>query len=183
MKKLTLLSISLFFAFAAANVQAAHVTRWTPTSLDIQTINFSGLGLANFAIFANEEDLANNDIAAALDINDFAETIYVDISGGHIDLFTQNAGGTILDELHLGATGGTFVWGADLNGDGIFVSEYYYTEISDNSYLLSFSEGNLKASVTLAAIDVRPVPEPSTFLLLGLGIFGLFALRRRSNAS
>jgi hypothetical protein len=44
------------------------------------------------------------------------------------------------------------------------------------------SIGAIGSGLTLLDIAVAPVPEPETLALLGVGLLGLFAARRRSRS-
>jgi len=182
MKKLSLLASSLVLFFAASNAQAVA---WLPSSGTVNTIELSvsSIGVsADFALFASAADLA---AGTGLDIVDSADTIYVDTSLGHTDLYTtvlgSGAGGAELGRIHLGPSG-SFLFGADFGGAGAgtFISEIGFTLGASGIYNLTFNEGI--QFITLAAIDVTPVPEPSTYLLFGLGLLGLAAIRRRKSA-
>ena len=143
----------------------AQATVWSPTSGDIQTITFSGFG-ANFAIFDADTLFAG----PALTLNEPGDTIRISNVGGDF-VFTNDAGSFI----NLGASD-SFVIGANL-GAG-YIIDSAISLLSTNSFKLTFT-GVPGASIELFAIDVAPVPEPATFVLMALALAGLVVYRRR----
>ena len=143
----------------------AQATVWSPTSRDVQTITFNGFG-ANFAIFDADTLFAGS----ALTLNEPGDSIRItNVAGNYI--FTNDAGSFI----NLGASD-SFVIGANL-GAG-YIIDSAISLLSTNSFKLTFT-GPPGASIELFAIDVAPVPEPTTFLLMALALAGLVVYRRR----
>ncbi|GMR07759.1 MAG: hypothetical protein BMS9Abin26_0763 [Gammaproteobacteria bacterium] len=108
---------------------------------------------------------------------------------GHVNFTTDPSGG--LTELARGNTLGSTGWAP--NTDYVFGFNFLPTSlqvtvngIPELSISGSFSNGRMafynfsQAGVTYSAFEVVPaVPEPSTYLLMGIGLLGLLGLQRR----
>jgi hypothetical protein len=83
-------------------------------------------------------------------------------------------------------------WLGDLSfqGNSFKLATLSFTAATAGSSMLGFGLANISddwggvitAVLGTGAIDVKPVPEPATMLLMGTGLAGLFAVRRKKKA-
>jgi hypothetical protein len=94
-------------------------------------------------------------------------TVYVQNLSNNADLMTP------LPIAHGTATGSDYDW--TLSGPVSFTAQESSTNLKFVSNDVTFTD----AGIFLDAISVVTVPEPSTFVLAGLGLIGVLAVRRR----
>ena len=63
------------------------------------------------------------------------------------------------------------------NGDNPSSRAYYFSLMSNTGYQSSWVIGN--TAFAWGVRDISPIPEPSTLLLLGSGLIGLWGFRKK----
>ena len=158
--KAALAAAVLFFANP---VLASSV--WLPTDGDI---NASGLFSTPGVTFGIFDDDNPGLVGGAL----------LEFRGGDIMTFS----GTTITNTRTSASASlsgnqAFTVAAFL--DGAWVGDTAFVMDTPTAYQISFNTGKTSAHVYLN--DVTPVPEPSTLLLMALGVAGLMVMRRRAS--
>ena len=158
-------------------------TIWAPASTTVQTIDFSNLfGGDKSAIFAIFDDtdvsLTGAHLVVDPDTNG-ADTIAIaDLGGG---MYSFTSGEAPVPSITF--AGDTFRIGASFDGGTSWLPDSAFVPIADLTYNVTFTAvgtpGGAVPEKILTVIDVRPVPEPGTVLLMALGLAGLVVLHRR----
>lgn len=179
-RSLVSLIVAVFLSFSAFSIRAGTV--WEPASNTVQAIDFSNLfGGDTSAIFAifDDSDAGLNGSHLLLDSVDGngADTVSVaNVGGGNVQFSAE--GGSIT------FAGSAFRVAASFDGGTNWVGDTGYEFVSGDTYNVGFIppvlEDGLVASKVMTLIDVVPVPEPETFLLMALGMLALLGLRRRA---
>lgn len=173
MKLLSKLTLTLTLSMAL-HANASNI--WKPTDGDLQAIQIAFTS-TTFAIFRASDGLGATEFLplGGSSGNPFSDTINIETNDLGETIFFNSLG----NSLNLGITP-HFLFGAIVNpSSSTYVGETS-VQLSENVWDLSFIDGTQSAS--LFAIDVSPVPEPSTILLMSLGLFGLYLLRNRNKA-
>ncbi|MEM6885009.1 MAG: PEP-CTERM sorting domain-containing protein [Verrucomicrobiota bacterium] len=123
--------------------------------------------------------------------NEFSQGTLFDSTNytGASSIDTGNTANISISLTNLGETGvgtGIFNYSASINWDGIANTNVTpftrNTDTWDKVYILTNNGGAFGINgeaYTVSGVQVQVVPEPSTFVLLGLGLGALFILRRR----
>ncbi len=89
------------------------------------------------------------------------------------------------DEFELYVDGSSLAWTSTYEVSGYFHGEYEDLFLSAGSHSLSFyvtalaGEGSIESGAAHALFsEISPVPEPTTLVLLGLGLLGLVSISR-----
>ena len=69
--------------------------------------------------------------------------------------------------------------GTDLTGTNGVKSGY--PNILLDKIVFKVDTGSIESEFAIASLDVTPVPEPTSMMLLGMGILGLFGFKKRKN--
>jgi hypothetical protein len=181
------LSLAVVFTAVLLSLSLTPVragTIWAPASGTVQTVDFSNLfGGDTSAIFAIFDDadagLAGAHLVVDPDLNG-ADTITVaDLGGG---MYSFTSGDTPNPSITF--SGNLFRIGASFDSGATWVADTSISAISAISYNVTYSlgggPGSLSFEKVLTVIDVTPVPEPSTLLMMALGLAGLMVVRRRA---
>jgi hypothetical protein len=137
------------------------------TSIDLATINLDGIAKDSF--FTLYADNGANDIGAALETVTIAATTPTGLAER---LSGVAAGSTLL-------TAGTKYWMiATSPGAGELA-----WNLSNYAIGNRWSDGVVSQNSILGVLRINGVPEPGTFTLLGIGLFGFSLARRRCTAT
>lgn len=169
----------LFLGLSLSMALHVNAAVWTDTDGDINKIQITSGDLTKYRIYdASSNYTGNNLLLAAFDL----VTVSFNTTTGNY-LLTNLAG----NQLDIGTTS-EFIFGAEFTSGTTIFGEYNSMEKSPgtNSWDLFFTDNTLYTSIFVQDIKKGPnnstVPEPSTVLLMGLGLFGLLVLRHRNKA-
>ena len=171
----------------------------TGGSVATLVIEIAGLAGSNtFGVFngINNVELFDGSATAGAQV-----TLSIDASGNvfvnHSPVGVNFAGRTF--GYYLGTTGGTFysdtslnadmydhMWALQGKGDFVNMPSWGVGQWTDSEYVLAFEDtyggGDQDHNDMIVMVEsVRPVPEPATMFLLGLGLLGIGITKRRKS--
>ncbi len=179
----SILKLSLFgvflLVFRIATVQAA--TTWYPTDSGEIDINYLYIGAPNyvFAIFDDQSSLIDSDPHLILNSTPIpsttiaGDTIEFKKNGNDWDLTSTKTGNTLTlsDSYNFKVA---LRQGIDPNYTWIGNADFY--KVSYGQYVLLWPQG-----ITLQQVDAKPVPVPTSLLVLGVGLLGLIGFKDKKN--
>lgn len=168
MMKKGLFGLFMLLAGGYANATVLKVQTLTPADINSLTVTTDKLGSANISFDLSSLSNLTMDLAS------------VKTKGLNLGAYTA----TLFNKT----TSAVVDWSADIWFQaGKYTSSYTFENLTSGSYVLSLTTlANSKLTVGFSAATVpvtAPVPEPETYALMGLGLLGLLAARRKKAQS
>jgi hypothetical protein len=164
MKKILVILMTCFaLSVFVAPVHASIV--WFPTESGQIDVNFINLTQFDLAIF-DDDDVG---YSTPLVLNAPGDTISFSQTNGDWNLLSTETANTL-------TLSDSFNFMIALNDGADWIANTEFDKIAFGLYNLTWDKGEI---VGIAVIDAQPVPLPASVLLMGSGLLGLVAIRRR----
>lgn len=149
--------------------ETGDFTGWTTTGLyiSIEPNGFGGFYAANLGTFGEWGYLTQSNIPTIPGEN-YQLSYALSSSGGLVNQFEASVNGNRLAASLNNGTHPYYIFSFDFIADSVF-TELIFAERNDPGALL----------LDNISIELAPIPEPSTLLLLGVGLLGASLLRKR----